>query len=81
MVYPNPFSDNFKVILQAKNNIDEIQLDVFNIFGQKIKSTLIKNVLGQITEEIYLKEAGVGIYFLTIKENGKQIYSKKIIKH
>lgn len=81
MVYPNPFNDKLTVSIQAKNTVDEISYDVFNLYGQKITGSAIQNVYGEIKEEIDLTVFSSGMYFLSIKENGHQIYSKKIVKN
>ncbi len=81
LVYPNPFNHIISVSVQVNKNIDELELDVFNMFGQKIHSTQHKNVIGEISRKIDLGNYADGIYFISIKENGKQVYSKKIIKN
>jgi len=81
LVYPNPFNDIVSVSVQANKNIDYLELDVFNMFGQKIYTKKHKNAIGEITHKIDLGNYANGIYFISIKENGKQVYSKKIIKN
>lgn len=80
-VYPNPFNTNINISIQAKNNIPEIEIDIYNSFGQKIHSIQNKNVFGDINEQIDLSNFSSGMYFISVKENKKQIYSKKIIKN
>lgn len=80
IVYPNPFNDVVSISIQANKIIDELELSVFNMFGQKIHSTQHKNVIGEITHKINLENYAEGMYFVSVKENGKQVYSNKIIK-
>ena len=81
MIYPNPFNDVVNISLQANKNIDEIKIDVFNMFGQKIHSTQNKNVFGEISYKIDLGNYADGMYLISVKENRKQVFSRKIIKH
>jgi hypothetical protein len=80
-VYPNPFSDILYINLQAKNNIEELTIEIINIYGQKITSIENKNVFGEFKTETDLSHLTSGMYFMVVKENGKQVYSKKIIRN
>lgn len=81
LVYPNPFNDVVNISVQGNKRIDELEFSVFNMFGQKIYSTLNKNVIGEFLHKIDLGNYGNGIYFVSVKENGKQVYTKKIVKN
>jgi hypothetical protein len=81
MVYPNPFNDILNITVQAKNNIEELTIDIINIYGQKMASIQNKNVFGEIKIEPDLSHLTSGMYFMVVKENGKQVYSKKIIRN
>jgi hypothetical protein len=81
LVFPNPFKETFSVSVQPKKPVTNVQIDVFNMYGQKIKTVLLQNIAGFIKEEISMNETGTGIYFVTVKENGRQVYSKKLIKN
>lgn len=80
-VYPNPFNNKITVSIQAKNMVDKVSYDVFNLYGQKITGSAIQNVYGEIKQEIDLSAFSSGMYFLSVKENGHKIYSKKIVKN
>jgi hypothetical protein len=80
-VYPNPFKTELIVSVQAKKTINCIEFDIFNMFGQKIHSIQNKNIIGELKERIDLSFASDGMYFVSVKENGRQVYSKKIIKN
>lgn len=79
-VYPNPFNDIINTTIQAKNNIEELTIEIINIYGQKLASVHNKNVFGEIKIETHLSHLTSGLYLIVIKENGKQVYSKKIIR-
>ena len=79
-IYPNPFNNVINISVQANKNIDEIEFEVYNMFGQKLNITLNKNIIGEISHKINLGNYADGMYFISVKENGKQVYSRKIIK-
>jgi len=81
MVYPNPFNNILNVTVQAKTNIEELTIDIINLYGQKITSTKNKNVFGEIKIETDLSHLSGGMYLIVLKENGKQVFSKKIIRN
>jgi hypothetical protein len=81
MVYPNPFNHILNVTVQAKTIIEELTIDIINLYGQKIASTKNKNVFGEIKIETDLSHLPGGMYLVVLKENGKQVFSKKIIKN
>ncbi|HKI89419.1 MAG TPA: T9SS type A sorting domain-containing protein [Draconibacterium sp.] len=80
-VFPNPFHETFNIMVQPKKPASNIQIDIFNMFGQKIKTTFLPNIVGRTKQEINMNDTGAGMYFITVKENGQQVYSKKIIKN
>jgi len=81
LVYPNPFSNILNITLQAKNNIGELDIEIINIYGQKVASIQNRNVFGEIKIETDLSYLTSGMYLMVVKENGKQVYSKKIIRN
>ena len=81
MVYPNPFNNILNVTVQAKTIIEELTIDIINLYGQKIASTKNKNVFGEIKIETDLSHLPGGMYLVVLKENGKQVFSKKIIRN
>ena len=81
LVYPNPFDDVINISVQANKNINELEFSVFNMFGQKIHSIQNNNVTGEINHKIDLGNFADGMYFISVKENGEQVFSQKIIKN
>jgi hypothetical protein len=80
LVYPNPFNNFVTVSVQANKTVNELEFDVFNAFGQKIYSEQHNNAIGKITHNIDLKNFAGGMYYIVVQENGKKIYSEKIVK-
>jgi hypothetical protein len=81
LVYPNPFNDILNINVQAKNNISELTLEIFSLYGQKVVSSQKKNSFGEIQFKKDLSHLSSGMYLLIVSENGNQVFSKKIIKN
>ncbi len=80
-IYPNPFSHQFKVSIEPGAAVKNIRLELYNIFGQKIKSFEYVNKTVPFDTNMDLPDAANGIYLLKVSENGKQVLSKKIVKN
>jgi hypothetical protein len=80
-VFPNPVAAILYVDVHAKNKIEELTIETFNVYGQKMSSSQNKNVFGEIKTETDLSHLTNGMYLVVVKENGKQVYSKKIIRN
>lgn len=75
LVYPNPTEGLLKVVVENKEETDNINLQLYNIQGKKLyNNTLINN-----EEIIDLTRQANGTYFLNITINGK-MHTWKIIK-
>jgi hypothetical protein len=79
IVYPNPFTNSFHVKIDSQNAFSLLQFDVYNMQGQKVKSIYHNNISGQLITEIAIDNAISGIYLLVVRENGKQVLSRKLI--
>jgi len=73
-ISPNPFS-NFTT-LHAKENFNNVTLNIFNAFGQLVSQ--IKNINGN-TININRNNLPVGFYFAQLSENNKVIGITKLI--
>lgn len=73
-VIPNPFSS--QTILQLDKNLSNATLSVENIFGQTV--TEINNISGQRLT-LQRNNLPAGVYFIRLKEDHKQIATKKIL--
>ena len=81
LIYPNPFEDILNVKITPQSPVKNIQIDLFNLFGQKVKTFMIHEKSAAFTEEINMTTFSKGMYLLTVQEDGKQVFSKKIIKN
>ena len=73
-IYPNPFTNSFRIELNEVNNDTEIT--IVNMLGKEVKQI----ITNQIETEIDLSKYCSGIYFVKVKQ-GDVISTKKIIKH
>lgn len=81
LVYPNPFNEMVNLSINPKKPINKIEVEMYNLYGQKVFSNFYENVVGEIAENIDMTDKVSGIYLLNINENGINVYSKKLIKH
>jgi hypothetical protein len=81
MVYPNPVNDILNISVQAEKNIEILTVELFNIYGQKLESIRSTDIFGEFRVETNLGNYNSGMYLVVIKENNKQVYSKKIVKN
>lgn len=79
-VFPNPVNEILNVAIHSKNNIEELNIEIINSFGQRIASVQKRNVSGEINVENNISFLPSGIYFIIVNENGKPVIMKKIIK-
>lgn len=80
-VFPNPFNEVLNISVQVKSNIEELNVEILNLFGQKITSTQKINAFGDINIENNVGYLPAGMYLVVVKENGKPVISKKVIKN
>jgi hypothetical protein len=80
-IYPNPFSGSFKIEAHLNSSIEELQFEVYNMYGQKVKSSLLSHVSGHVSTQIEFENANTGMYLVVVKENGKQVFTKKLIRY
>lgn len=78
--FPNPFENEFSIRIEPKSAISKLQVEVYNMFGQKVKTLQLQNLTGPFLTKLSLQNEANGIYLLSVKENGKQILTKKMIK-
>jgi extracellular elastinolytic metalloproteinase len=74
-IYPNPAKDNF--ILQINKNIKNIEINIFNVFGEKIFIESNSNIS---SKRIYLNNVPDGIYFVICSDGNTQFSQKLIIQ-
>ena len=74
---PNPFQNDFR--LQGKSSSEEMEILIFNIFGQEVKRLQAKVVNKHFSEKISLPDLSSGTYFIKVS-NGWESRIKKIVK-
>jgi len=72
---PNPFNENLTISLD--NNVDEVDVSLFNVLGKQIEVSYEKQ-----NNEIIINGASLnpGIYFVEIRDKNKLIGKSKVIK-
>lgn len=73
-IYPNPISNKLTISYNSK---DKLNIEIIDISGRKI---IEQNGI-YANESIDISDLNKGIYILSVLENGKLIYNKKIIKN
>ena len=84
--YPNPFNPSTTISFSVTQNSDFVNLEVYNIKGQKMKSFTIYQFTNSPVHHIIwngtdenIKPVSSGIYMYQLKVNGKAIASKKCL--
>jgi len=77
-VYPNPV-DNEEITIQLKNMNGEVNVELFNMIGQRVMSSIgeLKNN-AQMTLDIGQQQSGV--YFIKLEKDGQTFKERLIIK-
>jgi M6 family metalloprotease-like protein len=78
-VFPNPNSGRFTVNFNLEKP-ENIELELFDVIGNRIFQNNLTNKTGKISEEIDLSNFGKGIYYLEIISSGQKVV-KKIVKY
>lgn len=74
-IYPNPSKNEIEI--QAANYFDNAELTIYNSLGQEVKN--ISKISGK-SMKIANMELSNGIYFIVLKNDGKQLRSRFIIE-
>lgn len=78
-VYPNPTSGVFTIENQ-KNIYGNLHIDIYNIFGQKVKVVDASNVKAKTKLKIHLTNEPTGIYIININMGNRHILKKIIVQ-
>lgn len=76
LISPNPSSDLFHVSLKTGTPTQNYTIKVIDVFGK----TILEKKMDNINTDVNLTNCSVGIYFLSIKQDEKILYTKKIVK-
>lgn len=79
-VYPNPVDDILNINIRNESGIENAEIEIFSMVGKKIfyKQTGKTGSIG--LQQIQLGSYPSGVYLLTIRKEGKIIFSDKIIR-
>lgn len=75
-VTPNPFFSTIQVRYQS--NSENARIQIYHVSGQKIEDRVLAK--STINHTINLSNVEAGMYLLIIEENGRNVYSRKLIK-
>lgn len=74
-MFPNPFHDFTTLKVTGNNKLSNGKLIIFNVLGQPVKTLDVINNEVKLERDNLLK----GIYFYSLMDNDKTIYSHKLI--
>ncbi len=74
VIYPNPAKDYFNIFLKNNENLENINLSIYDLQGRIIKSKILKNKL----DIFEINDLEKGIYIVKIEINNL-IYSNELI--
>lgn len=76
-IFPNPTTGSFTISIDD-NGTEKIQLNIFNVLGEKVYTSIFLTKSGKYSKEIKLDNILDGVYFVQIKINTKT-YSQKLV--
>ena len=74
VIYPNPAKDKIYFILN-KHTQENYAVNFFNILGENVKSLAINSE----TNSIDINNLTNGIYFISVRSSGGQLFSRKLV--
>lgn len=77
-VYPNPTNDSWVNVAVKRSASAEIQVNLYNVFGQLVKTEIFNPTGGNITERVDLPESG-NAFFIELIQNNTIIGRHKIL--
>lgn len=82
-LYPNPIQQGSELNIdfcgEGYKEAKQISLDIYNLKGQKVQNACINSPVAsyRVPNEI-TSSLGSGLYFLSVKSEGKPVFSKKL---
>ncbi len=81
LIFPNPAKNEVNLTFEISNKkIKTVEVEFYNILGQKVKNTQLKNIYGNSLKTLDIKDFPKGIYLINILEDGQKVTSRKLIK-
>ncbi len=75
-LYPNPAGDFLTFELESHENLDRIEIEIFNLVGQKTKSLSVNSFNNTLQKTISLKDMYSGLYMLKVNSRDKFLVHK-----
>lgn len=80
-VYPNPFSDQLRIMLRLREPQEQLQLWVFNAIGQEVRMRSFQALpVGEHSLEVDLQQLPAGIYWLQCQLANGVSTTRRIVK-
>lgn len=78
-IYPNPFNSECTISLALPAYRDQIELSLYNVLGQEVRSTTLRNVFGLTTHSLNAGDLPTGLYFLQVTSGNLQATTKLML--
>lgn len=78
-VFPNPSSGAFSISYNSSTDNAPVEINVQNIYGQIVYKTERQSVTGVNEAQIILNNAPAGLYFVSIRSEGKEFKTSLMI--
>lgn len=80
VVSPNPFNNNFRVMVNVPETISRLSIALYNMKGQRLYYFEGAKGNGVFIQTIPVSRLPKGVYVVTIRDNNKRVFSRKVIK-
>jgi len=79
--YPNPFNGSTTISFNLSDNVEDAELEIYNLKGQKIQTFSSQQIINSSSQQIIWDAEGFasGIYFAKLMVDGKVINTKKMM--
>ena len=80
-IYPNPVGTSMvNISANFKHPLDHLQIDIHDSYGRLVTSDKFTNLGTNFSEAINVSEYANGLYLVTLRMNGVEMLSRRIIK-
>ena len=77
--YPNPFNSSTTIRIKLPSYRDNIDLNLFNVLGQHVKTETIRNVSGDVSYILDASAFSTGLYFLRVSSGNFHTTTKLMV--
>lgn len=78
-VFPNPSSGAFSISYNSSTDNVPVEINVQNMYGQIVYQTERQSVTGVNEAQIILNNAPAGLYFVSIRTEGKEFKTSMMV--